>query len=128
VTARAQSAEDNGPAVRAAFVTIADVTLIADLSGAFVWESERLLVVSDLHLEKGSSFAARGVLLPPYDTVATLSRLSAVIARHDPRSRRGIAGAPRLDLDRGQSRSGAAARHRRRGRERSCVKRNRVSP
>ena len=27
----------------------------------------------------------RGVLLPPYDTVATLSRLAAVIARHDPR-------------------------------------------
>jgi DNA ligase-associated metallophosphoesterase len=38
-----------------------------------------------LHLEKGSNFAARGVLLPPYDTVATLSRLAAVIARHDPR-------------------------------------------
>ena len=72
--------------MRVATVTIADVTLIADLSGAFVWESERLLVVSDLHLEKGSSFAARGVLLPPYDTVATLSRLSAVIARHDPRT------------------------------------------
>ncbi len=85
MTARAQSAEDNGPAVSVATVTIADVTLIADLSGAFVWESERLLVVSDLHLEKGSSFATRGVLLPPYDTVATLSRLSAVIARHDPR-------------------------------------------
>ncbi len=72
--------------MRAATVTIAGVTLIADLSGAFFWESERLLVVSDLHLEKGSSFAARGVLLPPYDTVATLSRLSAVIARHDPRT------------------------------------------
>jgi DNA ligase-associated metallophosphoesterase len=71
---------------RVATVTIAGVTLVADLSGAFFWEAERLLVVSDLHLEKGSSFAARGVLLPPYDTVATLSRLSAVIARHDPRS------------------------------------------
>jgi DNA ligase-associated metallophosphoesterase len=67
-------------------VTIAGVMLVADLSGAFFWESERLLIVSDLHLEKGSSYAARGVLLPPYDTVATLSRLSAVIARHDPRS------------------------------------------
>ena len=86
MTARAQSVEDNGPAARAATVTIAGVILIADLSGAFVWESERLLVVSDLHLEKGSSFAARGVLLPPYDTVATLSRLGAVIARHDPRT------------------------------------------
>jgi hypothetical protein len=66
-------------------VTIADVTLLADLSGALFWEEQGLLVVSDLHLEKGSSFAARGVLLPPYDTVATLSRLAAVIARHDPR-------------------------------------------
>jgi len=67
-------------------VTVAGVALIADLSGAFFWESERLLIVSDLHLEKGSSYAMRGVLLPPYDTVATLARLAAVIARHDPRS------------------------------------------
>jgi uncharacterized protein len=63
---------------------IAGVTLLVDLSGALFWEEQRLLVVSDLHLEKGSSFAARGVLLPPYDTVATLSRLAGVIARHDP--------------------------------------------
>ncbi len=67
-------------------VNVAGVTLIADLSGALFWEEESLLVVSDLHLEKGSSFAARGVLLPPYDTVATLGRLGAVIARHDPRT------------------------------------------
>ena len=72
--------------MRVSTVTIAGVTLLADLSGAFFWEEESLLVVSDLHLEKGSSFAARGVLLPPYDTVATLSRLAAVIARHDPRT------------------------------------------
>ncbi len=65
--------------------TVAGVTLVADLSGALFWEEERLLIVSDLHLEKGSSFAARGVLLPPYDTAATLSRLGGVIARHDPR-------------------------------------------
>jgi DNA ligase-associated metallophosphoesterase len=86
VTARAQSSGDTASAVRNATVTVAGVTLVADLSGAFFWEAERLLVVSDLHLEKGSSYAARGVLLPPYDTVATLSRLSAVIARHDPRT------------------------------------------
>lgn len=64
---------------------VAGVALAADLSGALYWEAERLLVVSDLHLEKGASFAARGVLLPPYDTAATLSRLALVIARHDPR-------------------------------------------
>jgi len=64
---------------------VAGVTMLADLSGALVWKEQRLLVVSDLHLEKGSSFAQRGVLLPPYDTAATLGRLAAVIARHDPR-------------------------------------------
>ncbi|MBR0800083.1 ligase-associated DNA damage response endonuclease PdeM [Bradyrhizobium jicamae] len=71
--------------MRVSRVTVADVPFLADFSGALFWEEQRLLIVSDLHLEKGSSFAARGVLLPPYDTVATLSRLAAVIARHDPR-------------------------------------------
>ncbi|WKA29247.1 ligase-associated DNA damage response endonuclease PdeM [Bradyrhizobium roseum] len=71
--------------MRASKVTIADVTFLADLSGALFWQAQRLLIVSDLHLEKGSSYARRGVLLPPYDTLATLSRLTAVIARHDPR-------------------------------------------
>src|SRR2546430_9720352 len=71
--------------MRASTVSIAGVTLVADLSGALFWEEQSLLIVSDLHLEKGSSFATRGVLLPPYDTVATLGRLAAVIARHDPR-------------------------------------------
>jgi len=62
------------------------VALIVDLAGALYWEAERLLIVSDLHLEKGSSYAIRGVLLPPYDTIATLGRLGAVIARFDPKT------------------------------------------
>ena len=66
-------------------LNVSGVSLLADLSGALFWDEQGLLVVSDLHLEKGSSFAARGVLLPPYDTAATLSRLATVIARHDPR-------------------------------------------
>src|ERR1700681_392041 len=65
---------------------ISGVSFVADLSGALFWEEQRLLVVSDLHLEKGSSFAARGVLLPPYDTAVTVSVLGAVVARHGPRS------------------------------------------
>lgn len=80
---RAQSVEKE--AVRAMSFDVAGVCLVADLSGALYWEAQRLLVVSDLHLEKGSSFAARGVLLPPYDTAATLGRLAATIARHDAR-------------------------------------------
>ena len=77
------SAESNPAATGT--VSVAGVAFIADLSGALYWHEQRLLVVSDLHLEKGSSYAARGVLLPPYDTIATLGRLGAVIARHDPR-------------------------------------------
>jgi DNA ligase-associated metallophosphoesterase len=64
---------------------VAEVEFLADLSGALYWEHERLLVVSDLHLEKGSSFATRGVLLPPHDTQATLARLAAVVAHYEPR-------------------------------------------
>lgn len=67
-------------------ITVAGITFAVDLAGALVWEDERLLIVSDLHLEKGSSFARRGVLLPPFDTAATLAQLGAVIARHDPRT------------------------------------------
>jgi DNA ligase-associated metallophosphoesterase len=84
VTAAVQSSEDDQQ-MRVSKVMVADVTFVADLSGALFCQEQRLLVVSDLHLEKGSSFAMRGVLLPPYDTVATLGRLAAVIARHDPR-------------------------------------------
>jgi uncharacterized protein len=67
-----------------ASLNVVGVDLLADLAGALFWEEQSVLVVSDLHLEKGSSFASRGVLLPPYDTAATLGRLAAVIARHDP--------------------------------------------
>jgi len=49
-------------------------------SGALWLEAERALVAADLHLEKGSSYAARGQLLPPYDTRETLRRLAAEVA------------------------------------------------
>ena len=60
--------------------------LLADLSGALIWPPRRLLAVADLHLEKGSGFAARGQLLPPYDTAQTLARLADAIERHEPES------------------------------------------
>lgn len=52
--------------------------------GALWIESARALVFSDLHLEKGSSFARNGQMLPPYDTMATLARVAALMARHAP--------------------------------------------
>ncbi len=58
---------------------------VADPSGALYWPDEHLLVVADLHLEKGSSYAKRRVFLPPYDTSATLAALGAVVARLQPK-------------------------------------------
>lgn len=52
--------------------------------GALYCPARGLLVVADLHFEKGSAYAARGVHLPPYDTSATLFRLEALITRLKP--------------------------------------------
>ena len=67
-------------------IGVAGVALVADCAGALYWPEEGILAVADLHLEKGSSFAARGVLLPPYDTAATLARIAALVARYAPRT------------------------------------------
>jgi len=66
-------------------IAIAGAQLVADCDGALYWPQEGLLAIADLHFEKGSSFAARGVLLPPYDTAATLARLARLIASYAPR-------------------------------------------
>lgn len=49
------------------------------VSGALWLPAEAMLIVADLHFEKGSAYAARGQLLPPYDTAETLTRLEAEI-------------------------------------------------
>jgi uncharacterized protein len=67
-------------------IAIAGTTVLADCDGALYWPAEKLLVVADLHFEKGTSFATRGVLLPPYDTAATLARIGVLIVRYAPRA------------------------------------------
>lgn len=47
---------------------------------ALFWPARRALLVADLHLEKASWFARLGQMLPPYDTVATLAELTALVA------------------------------------------------
>jgi uncharacterized protein len=54
-------------------------------SGALWLQAEAALVVADLHLEKGSSYARRGQMLPPYDTRETLDRLEVEVAALAPR-------------------------------------------
>jgi uncharacterized protein len=58
---------------------------IADVSGALLHPASETLIVADLHLEKGSYFAMRRQMLPPYDTAATLARLTAVAAKRRPK-------------------------------------------
>lgn len=65
---------------------LAGARLVFDPAGALYWPDERMLVVADLHLEKGSAFAARGVPLPPYDTRATLAVLAQMVERWRPRT------------------------------------------
>lgn len=48
--------------------------------GALLHGESQSLLVADLHLEKGSFFAARGQMLPPYDSRETLARLTRAVA------------------------------------------------
>lgn len=54
--------------------------LMALPQGALFWPARRALLVADLHLEKASWFARLGQMLPPYDSMATLSDLSVIAA------------------------------------------------
>jgi DNA ligase-associated metallophosphoesterase len=65
--------------------TVNGAMLRADPTGALFWPERSLLVVADLHFEKGSHFARKGQLLPPYDTRDTIDRLARVLQRFSPR-------------------------------------------
>jgi len=56
-----------------------DVDLVALPQGALFWPAREALLVADLHLEKASWFARAGQMLPPYDSLATLADLTALV-------------------------------------------------
>jgi uncharacterized protein len=66
-------------------ITLGGMTLVPDLSGALYVPDYHTLLIADLHLEKGTSLAKRGVHLPPYDTRESLRQLAAVISAATPR-------------------------------------------
>ncbi len=68
----------------AAPIHIAGERLMLDPAGAMHWPARRLLCVADLHFEKGSAFAARGRLVPPYDSRETIARLAPLLRRYRP--------------------------------------------
>ena len=59
--------------------SFAGETFVASPGGALHWPAQGALLVADLHLEKASWFARLGQFLPPYDSVATLTALAAVV-------------------------------------------------
>jgi len=65
-------------------LTVNGAEVLMRCSGAVWLEGPRALIVADLHFEKGSSYARRGQMLPPYDTRETLTRLEAEVAATDP--------------------------------------------
>lgn len=63
------------------------ITLSARPSGALWWEAAGVLCVSDLHLGKSERIARRlGQMLPPYEAIETLGRLSDEIAATNPKT------------------------------------------
>ena len=65
--------------------TLNGAALTALPSGALYWPDQSLLAVSDLHFGKSERLARRGgALLPPFDTVETLSRLDHDITATSP--------------------------------------------
>lgn len=70
---------------RAAAIELGGLELLPDLAGALFIPEFAALLVADLHLEKASSLARRGVHLPPYDTRATLEHLSFSLAAARPK-------------------------------------------
>jgi DNA ligase-associated metallophosphoesterase len=61
-------------------ISLAGLDLIPDLSGALYVRDFETLLVADLHLEKASNIARRGLHLPPYDTRASLGQLTRALA------------------------------------------------
>jgi DNA ligase-associated metallophosphoesterase len=59
---------------------------VLDACGALYLPGHDLLAVADLHLEKGSFFAARGNPVPRHDTRDTLLRLTAAIEHYRPKT------------------------------------------
>jgi DNA ligase-associated metallophosphoesterase len=58
--------------------------VVLDACGTLFLASHGILVVADLHLEKGSFFASRGNPVPRHDTRDTLERLGAAIDIYRP--------------------------------------------
>lgn len=75
---------DTLPNIHSVPITFSGHSLVLDPRRAVWWPQASLLILSDMHLDKGRSFRVSGTLLPPYDTAATLSRLAELLDNYRP--------------------------------------------
>ena len=57
-------------------------TFDIDPHGILIWSKLNAAIVSDLHLEKGSSYAKYGQYIPPYDSLETLIKLEKILSNY----------------------------------------------
>jgi DNA ligase-associated metallophosphoesterase len=75
-------ARDAVPRMVAARLGALDLSLHPE-GGVYI-AAEATLVIADLHLEKSAAFAARGQMLPPYETLETLRRVTRLVEELSP--------------------------------------------
>lgn len=67
-------------------ICFAGQRFLLDAGLGLYWPAQETLVVSDLHLEKATYLTQFGSPLAPYDTLDTLLRLEALVAKYKPKS------------------------------------------
>ena len=70
---------------KSAMISFHGHTLTLNGDGTLFWQEKNVLIVSDLHLEKGAALSS-GAPLPAFDTIDTIERLAARIALDKPQS------------------------------------------
>lgn len=66
-------------------IQLSGIELIPHLSGALYVPDHETLIISDLHLEQGTSLARRGIHVPPFDTASTLAILDETVSAINPK-------------------------------------------
>ena len=55
-----------------------------DISGGIFFKNRKTLIISDLHLGKGTSLIRKGIYFPPYDFKETIVKLKKLIEKFNP--------------------------------------------
>jgi uncharacterized protein len=64
-------------------IALGGLELLPHISGGLYVPKYETLIISDLHLEQGTSLARRGIHVPPFDTAVTLDLLEVTLSTTD---------------------------------------------